>query len=472
MKINRASYFIVLLSYTCMSSAAFFDTSQAHLIQTKQEFPWTAFFRSLYARKELSLGKFPIQAVIDGYVVHEPFWDTRQIVGQGNGLALFTPRRKDIGTGGKDKNADGCFSMSPIATRMRVRLYGPTVLGAETFGLISADFFDTGDLLTRMRNRLAYMKLTWKEEGAHVILGQFYHPIRLAHLDLDPKVLSKNRGAPIHPDIRTTQMRFSKGWPNKLNLVLTALTELRPPSLGPLGATTKYLRHSLMPAMNVQLWVGPMDTDYVFGVGFDIKRLIPRLVTDQCVRTREPINSVAFNVFSKITAEPLSIRTQFAWVQNGADYRMLGGYAVSSIDPLTDKQTYTNISVLSYWVDFNLDKKISPGLFGGITKNLGTGEPIILPASGQIPGTLETLSGTLGASEPSISESTVFALGPEIKYMAKVSPRIRFHFKPVILGAELEWTRTGFGTLKRSGKIEDVESVSNVRLLLASYFFF
>lgn len=472
MKINRIHCLLALLGYACISSAEFFDTSSPHIIQTKQEFPWTAFFRSLYSRKELALGKFPIKGFIDGYVVNEPFWDTRQIIGQGDGLALFTPRRKVIGANGEDINAVGCFSMTPLQTRIRVRLYGPTVLGAETVGLIAADFFDTGDLLTRMRNRLAYMKLTWKEDGAELMLGQFYHPIRLAHLDLEPKVLSKNRGAPLHPDVRSPQIRFCKHWPNYLNLVATALTELRPPSLGPIGATTKYLRRSLMPAFSVQLWMGPMNTDYVFGAGFDVKRLIPRLVTDQCVSTREPINSIAFNIFSKITAEPLSVRTQFAWVQNGADYRMLGGYAVSSIDPLTDEQTYTNIHVLSYWVDFNLDKKISPGLFGGITKNLGTGTPIVLPPSGQIPGTIETAAGILGATDTSLSETTVFALGPEIKYMAKVSPRIRFHFKPVILGAELEWTRSGFGTLKASGQIEDVEPVSNVRLLLASYFYF
>lgn len=388
--------------------------------------------------------------------MHEPFWDSRQTNSSAAGLQLFAPEPKKYDPLGKDINAVGQFSMSPLETRARVLLYGPKVLGAETFGLIEGDFVGSNEVLGYLRNRHAYIKLTWKKPEITLWGGQYYHPIRLAHLDLDPKVIGRNRGAPVHPNVRDPQIRFTKGWKNKLNLVVTALTQLLSRSPGPDGSNSKYLRRSMMPVFNVQLWLGPLSTKYVLGVGFDIKRLMPRLVTNKCVRTRETITSSAFDIYAKITAEPLSIRTQFVWGQNTADYGMLGGYAVKTIDPRTDKRTYANINVMTYWIDFNLDKKVSPGLFAGLTKNLGTSTPII-----------PSITNARGETE-----SLIYARGPDIKYMAKLVPRIRFHFRPVVFGAELEWTRAGYGTFTTCGDFENVVPVSNVRFILASYFFF
>ncbi|MEX0848942.1 MAG: hypothetical protein WD055_01840 [Candidatus Dependentiae bacterium] len=466
MKFKNKICCILIIGYTFNCFSAIFDIAYPYTIDKKEFFPWTAFFRSLYARKELALGKYPVKAEISGYVMHEPFWDSRQVDASVSGLQLFAPQPKECDPRGKDINAVGEFSMSPLETRGRAKFYGPIIEnapvplkffnGAEIFGLIEFDFIGSNEVLARARARHAYMKLTWKEPEITFWAGQYYHPIRLAHLDLDPKIIGRNRGAPVHPNVRDPQVRFTKGWKNKLNLVLTALTQLRARSEGPEGRSSIYLRRSMMPVFNAQLWLGPQSTKYVFGVGFDIKRLMPRLVTNKCVRTRETITSSAFDIYAKITAEPLSIRTQFVWGQNTGDYGMLGGYAVKTINPRTDERTYANINVMTYWIDFNLDKKISPGLFGGLTKNLGTSTPII-----------PSITNTKGETE-----SLVYARGPDIKYMAKVNPRIRLHFRPIVFGAEIEWTRAGYGTVKPSGQIENVVPVSNVRFILASYFFF
>ena len=136
---------------------------------------------------------------------------------------------------------------------------------------------------------------------------------------------------------------------------------------------------------------------------------------------------------------------------------MLGGYVVKCLNPDTNEQTYTNIRTMSYWIDFNLDKKISPGLFGGYTRSLGAAGPVI-------PSYTNPLTG--------ITESLVYARGGKIKYMARLVPRIRFNIKPFVFGSEIEWTRTGFGTMMPSGRIENVIPVSNVRFILASYFFY
>ncbi len=425
-------------------------------MQKKRNFPWTGFFRSLYAREELALGKFPIKAEVSGYILAEEFWDSRQVITSNGGIQLFAPRKQKLDPRCKDINSPGEFGFSPLETRARAKLYGPKVLGAETFGLVEADFVGGGDVLARVRDRHAFVKLTWKEKQVTLLAGQWFNPIRMAHLDLDPKIIGRGRGAPVHPNARNPQVRFTKRWDNNVNLLVSGVAQLRARSPGPDGSSSIYLRRSMMPIFNTQVWLGPADTKYIFGVGFDIKRLMPRLETDKCVRTRSTTTGVSFNTFAKITAEPLSVRTQFVWSQNGADYNLLGGYAVKTLNPRTDERTYTNLTAMSYWIDFNVDKKISPGLFGGLTKDLGANGPII-----------PSITNSKGETE-----SLVYARGPDIKYMVKLMPRIRFNMKPMIFGAELEWTRVGYGTLKPSGQFEDIVPVSDIRLILATFFYY
>lgn len=448
---------LLLFCYIHNSFGAIFEIAHPLTIQQKQWWPWTAFFNSMYAKKELATGKYPVDAEISGYIGHIPFWDTRQVQSIYEGFFLYAPLPIKDDPVGKDINAVGQFNMVEIESRVRGKLYGPEVLGAESFGYFETDFLGTDVVAIRMRCFLAYLKLRWKNAGTYMLTGLYFHPMRLAHIDLDPKVISWNAGAPIHPKVRCPQFKIGKSWQNNLHLEIIAMSEFDFTDFGPIGPSTEYLRRSLMPMFDIRLWLGPENTDHLIGVGFDIKRIMPRLVTEKCVRTRESLTSVAFDIYAKLTAKPLSVRTQFVWAQNAADYNMMGGYAVKCIDPATDVRSYTNINTLSYWIDFNIDKKISPGFFAGYSKVLGTSSPIIPSITNQATGVMENL---------------VYTLIPNIKYMARLSPRIKFNVKPLVFGAELEWTRAGYGTMQSSGKITQVKPVSNIRFLLASYFFF
>lgn len=344
-----------------------------------------------------------------------------------------------------------------METRARAKLYGPKVLNADSFGYLEADFLGSDVVASRLRCFLAFLKLTWKDAGLYMLTGLYYHPLRLAHIDLDPKVISWNAGAPIHPKIRCPQFKIGKHWKNNLNLECIAMSEFEYSDFGPDGQSTIYMRRSLTPMMDIRLWIGPESTRHLIGVGFDIKRLMPRLVTKKCVSTRDSLTSVAFDIYAKLTAEPLSVRTQFVWAQNAAYFNMLGGYAVKCIDPCTDERTYTNINTLSYWIDFNIDKKISPGFFAGYSKVLGTSAPIIPSITNELTG---------------VTENLIYTNISNIKYVARLTPRIRFNVKPMVFGAEVEWTRAGYGTMQSSGQITDVTPASNVRFSLASYYFF
>lgn len=469
MNIKRTLLLIILFCGPTGNFGAIFDYARPFTAQQKEWWPWIGFFNSMFARKELATGNYPVYAEISGYVAYVPFWDTRQVDSLHEGLFLFAPKEIRCDPNGKDINAVGQFNMSVIDSRGRAKLYGPMVLGAETFGYIEFDFIGNESLnpnvnligtdivASRLHCRLAHLKLTWKEAQVYMLTGHYFHPIRLAHIDLDPKVISHNIGAPLHSNVRVSQFKIGKSWHNDLHLEVIAMAEFDVTDFGPLGPSRTYFQRSMTPMMDVRLWLGSEDTDHLIGVGFDIKRIMPRLVTNKCFRTRETLTSVAFDIYAKLTANPLSVRTQFIWAQNAANYNMLGGYAVSCIDPCTDRYTYTNINTLSYWIDFNVDTKISPGLFGGYSKILGTGSPIIPSLTNELTGKTESL---------------VYARGDSIAYMARLVPRIRFNIKPMVFGAELEWTRAGYGTMQPSGKITDIQPVSNVRFILASYYFF
>lgn len=454
---NFRSTLYLLLCCSFSTYPAVFDFGRPVKPAQKLWYPWNAYFNSLYAQTELATGKYPVKAKISGYVLCVPFWDTRQVESIFEGLFLYAPLPVKCDPVGKDINSTGQANIAVLETRGRAKLYGPKILGAESFGYLETDFLGSGIVASRLRCRLAFLKLFWKEVGTYFLTGLYYHPIRLAHIDLDPKVISRNAGAPLHPNARTPQVKVGTSWRNKIHLEYIAMGQFDVTDFGPDGRLAKYMNRSLTPMMDVRFWIGPDDLHHLIGVGFDIKRIMPQLVTNNCYKTRSSLTSIAFDIYAKLTAEPLSVRTQFVWAQDGTAYNMIGGYAVSCIDSCTGKRSYTNFNTLSYWIDFNVDTKISPGLFAGYSKILGTSSPII-------PSITNPLTG--------VTENLVYTNLPNIAYMARLSPRIRFNYEPLVFGAELEWTRAGYGTTQESGHITNTTPVSNIRFLLASYYFF
>lgn len=61
---------------------------------------------------------------------------------------------------------------------------------------------------------------------------------------------------------------------------------------------------------------------------------------------------------------------------------MLGGYAVTSVDPRTGEQEYTPYRHSMTWLNIVYGKKWKPGIFVGYLKNLGTGKTIAGPTYG------------------------------------------------------------------------------------------
>lgn len=448
----------IIICYTNIGMGAIFQFLRPTDLTKENWFPLTGFFRSMYARKELVMDRFPVKAFTEGYIIHEPFWDTRQVVADDEGIYLYFPARKKFDPIGKDINSVGDTNMAELETRLRVSIFGPKIGQAESFAYLECDFVGTLDLANTFRNRLAFFSLTWKKQKSLLVFGQFYTPSRLAHLDADPKVVAFNVAAPLHPEAFNPQFRYTQQFGDKLHMLIAAYTQLTQVSLGPIGPSSVYIRRSYMPALQMQFWIGREDKTRLVGIAVDVKRLVPRLVTNKGLIAHESIISGAFFAFAKYTYEPLSIRSQLACAQNGTDYHLLGGYAVKKINPETDHRTYTNITFLTYWLDLNIDKKISPGILCGVGKNVSTNKCIITRTQNPCTGIIEPL---------------VYALGADIHTMIKIMPRIRFHFKPMTFSAELDWSWIRYGCVEDFGcNFQPTDNVGNLRILFASYFYF
>ena len=389
-----------------------------------------------------------------GYVKHEAFFDSRQVVGVHGDQFLLFPERRVNDVNKEDINAKSQFNMVALETRLHSNITGPDVLDAHTFAAIEADFAAT--LITLYRLRHAHLQLDW--DALSLLVGQYWHPLYVP--ECYPNTISVNSGGPIEAFSRNPQIRVTYHC-GSVDVITAALSQSSSFSDGPDGINSKYLRNATVPNLHVQLQAHIKE--HVFGIGGDFKRLVPRIVTDKNIKVTESINSFAALAYAAFNWETVHINTKIIFNQNSTDHSMLGGYAVKSVDKQTEKREYTNINNISLWLDLTISKKVEPGIFIGYTKNLGARTEIIPTGTDQAGNTIPFVF-SLGRVREEVDQG--------IDHVIRVSPRVRWHLEPVVFGAELEYTRAAFGTINNKGKIDNPVPVNNVRFLLAAYYFF
>lgn len=393
---------------------------------------------------------------LGGYITNLGFYDTRQTFAEPSGLVLVfpLPYRPDVQC--RDINGRGKYNFLPISSRMRIEIFGPRVRSAYAKGVFEANLTgrDGVGLAGLLRVIHAYLQLDWKGFVRQTfIAGQTWHlfsyPVSL------PDTISANYGTPIEAFGRNPQFMYTmrtKRW----ILSVAALSEYNSRSSGPLGFTDEYNRNSLTPQFDVLARV-KFGKYFTLGAGLNILRLVPRIVTNNNYKVVESITSVS--VMSYILAEIPDVLTgvfKVAYIPNGTNFRTLSGYAVTSIDPVTDRRTYTNTRVLSSWFDIALKKWIEPGVFIGVSKNLGTSKPII-PFIVNPDGT---------------RTFTIYKANPCIGTLFRASPRVRIQLRPLVIAAEIEFTRAAFGTLDDYARLINPYWVNNVRGTFGLFYYF
>ncbi|MEX0848944.1 MAG: hypothetical protein WD055_01850 [Candidatus Dependentiae bacterium] len=416
-----------------------------------------SFFNDPYAFETFRTD-LPIKAKFSGYIQYASWWDSRQGESLGAGFIYFFPKDREFDADCRDVNAQGTSNMTTLETRVRAEFFGPEVLGAESFAYIEADFFgfdqisdlSRNSVINRMRLRNAFIQLSWS--ASKILLGQFYHPIFI--IKTFPLNISIEAGAPIAPFGRNPQIRYTI-FKNNYEILFAALTQLQFTDTGPEGFSSIYIRNSRMPMYIIR---AAYDVKHIYaGAAVLFERLKPRIESNKGFSVNEYINNAQATAFATIKFEPLEIRQQITYAQNASNIAMLGGFAVSSVDPATDKRHYTNLNTLSYWMDININRKIEPGLFIGIAKNLGANSTIIQ---------------CLPNPKTDTPEETLYYFGKGINTLFKCSPRIRWHILPIDFATEIAYTRATYGCIDDYGRIQNSAPVSNTRLIFAAYYFF
>jgi hypothetical protein len=384
---------------------------------------------------------------LSGFVKTDIFYDSRQTVSIREGHYLLYPKAFLAGPDGDDVNDRGNFNILSVQTRLAGKITGPDALGAKTSATIEAEFFGTSDAdLNGFRLRHGYLKLTWPR--SELMVGQFWHPMFVT--ESFPDVVSFNTGAPFQPFNRSPQVRYTRTF-DKVSLTATALAQRDFVSNGPDGTSSVYLRNAALPEFNLKLQFASKNearkTETVAGLGADVMKLAPRIVTTAGYETEESLTGLAAMAFFKQKFPKWTWKAEAVWGQDLYHLTMLGGYAVQAVVDATRLDwSYTPISTLSLWTEVMTNgASWQTGLFAGYAKNLGSPREIA------------------GAN---------YARGFNIDELYRLSPRLVYNVGKLRFAGEAELTAASYGTPDVFGKVGDARFVRNLRFLLAAYYFF
>jgi hypothetical protein len=384
---------------------------------------------------------------LSGFVKTDIFYDSRQTVSIREGHYLLYPKGPLLDPGGGDINARSNFNILSIQTRLAGRITGPDALGAKTSAYFEAEFFGTSDAdINGFRLRHGYLKLNWAK--SELMVGQFWHPMFIT--ESFPDVVSFDTGAPFQPFNRSPQVRYTRMF-GKVSLIATALAQRDFASNGPDGTSSVYLRNAALPEFNLKLQAASKNdarkTETVAGVGADVMKLAPRIVTAAGYKTDESVTGLAAMAFFKQKWAKWTWKAEAVWGQNLHHLTMLGGYAVRGVvDEVRLDWNYTPIDTLSCWTEVQTNgAPWQTGLFVGYSKNLG--------------------------SRHSISGAN-YARGFNIDELYRLSPRLVYNIGKMRFAGEAELTAASYGTPDGFGKVRDARFVRNLRLLFAAYYFF
>ncbi len=370
-----------------------------------------------------------------GFVKHDMFYDSRTMVAARQGQFSLYPAPVVNNEAGNDRNDVPQFHMLAIQSRLGVETATVDAFGAQARGFVEGAFFGNIESdINGFRLRHAFVELNW--DGRHkLMMGQYWHP--MFAVNAVPGVVAFNTGAPFKPFARNPQIRYTYT-PGRTEFIVAALSQIDFASQG----GTYPLRRSGIPNLHGQ--IRQHFGSFSAGAGIDFKALRPDILSGE-----ETIHSLAGTAFGSLTSGNTRVMAQLTYGQNLFDHLMLGGFAVDQPDP-NDGLNYSLVNIQSgaAWMDISTGSTFRGGLFAGYTQNFGADDTFT--GSGTLPG----------------------YRGSDIDHIWRIAPRAEWNSGPVRLSLEAEISSAAYGTPDEEGIVRGAESVTNVRLLFASWFFF
>jgi len=362
-----------------------------------------------------------------GFVRIDAYMDTYKGVDAGHDVFYLLPLYATP-KGIEDFNEQLSANVTAIASRLGVRINFPSILNAKATGLLEFDF--AGNLKsdpTLFRIRQAYSLLTW--ENASLLTGQTWHPF-FGNANM-PIVAGLNTGAPFTCFNRSPMIRFNQKL-GELTVSASAVTEIQYNSPMVDASDFSYLltpnhakRNGVLPEMVLSTeWNHNVLT---LGAGAGYKVIKPRMMitgTEGSQKADTYLSSLSYMAYARIRKGDFSLLLKGYLGENMSHLTMPGGYAVSTFDQATGKESYTSYSTYTASLSAVYGKKWQGGIFLGYGSNLGTKEALYDSGSGKA----KTYGSFLNMQD-----------------MFRVAPHLSFNLPSFKLIAEYEMTGADYG---------------------------
>jgi hypothetical protein len=390
---------------------------------------------------------------IYGFLRNDFYYDTYKGVDAAMDQFYLVPLFIGKDASGEHYNEQGSAHLTAIATRVGANISGPEIFGAIPMGNIEVDFAGVTSVdPVLIRIRKAYLKLNWEKSA--LLVGQTWHPFWGGASF--PSVAGLNTGAPFQPFNRSPQVNFDFKL-GKTTLSATALYENQYVSKGLYNTSntnnkTQPKRNAGIPEM--VLGATFRGKNITLGAAGQHNTIQPTDKTDangKTYITNELNNSMAAMAYAQYKTGKFKLLVKSIYGQNLANLTMLGGYGIKSVDENTGAYTYTNYNHLTAYINGVYGKKHQIGFFAGMTKNLGTSDPLV--AGTPTPGLLTN-----------------------IQDLNRLSAHYALNIKNFRFVGEYERTTAAYGekgTMNTAdGLYTDSESVTNNRLIFVMMYMF
>lgn len=379
-----------------------------------------------------------------GFVRGEVYADSRQNTESVDGLFYLLPNDRLPDASGKDLNATPSSSFYSFTSRLGMNIKGPDIGKARSSARIETDFGGNTGITFVLRVRQAWTKLDW-ESGSSVLLGQTWHPF---FGEVAPQVLNLSTGAPFQPFNRSPMLQYTysrKGWMFKA----AALYQLIYLSTGPSGKTEDYQKNGLLPELCAGVDYG--RDGWLAGAGAEMLSLKPRLQSTaggNTYRVDERLTTFSYEAHAQYRNRLLFLAGKTMLISNMNHAALVGGYGVSAIDPATGEQQYASFRHSTSWVNLVYGNRWQGGLFGGYTKNLGTGKRLE-------------------------SEDKIYGLGMNLDQLVMVSAQGSYNLPHWKLGVEYQAATGWYGAFDMAnGTVWNTHAVTNHRIVALFMYFF
>ncbi|MDR3268239.1 MAG: hypothetical protein LBT83_04140 [Tannerella sp.] len=375
-----------------------------------------------------------------GFVRGEYYANSRQNTETVDGLFYLLPNDRLFDANGDDLNAVPNGSFYTLTTRLGMNMKGPEIGAAQSSAKIETDFggVTTGNTFL-LRLRQAYVKLDWKG-GSSVLLGQTWHPF---FGDVAPQVLNLSTGAPFQPFNRSPMVQYQYAQ-NGLKVKASALYQLIYLSTGPYGKSEVYQKNGMLPELcfGMDYSTGGM----LAGAGVEMLSLKPRtqstLPDGNTFRVNERITTFSCEAHAGYADRMLYLAGKTILASNMNHAALVGGYGVSAIDPVTGEQAYTPFRHSTTWVNAVYGDRWKGGLFGGYTKNLGSGKALV-------------------------GMDNIYGLGMNLDQLLTASAEVSYQLPHWKLGVECQASTGWYGEMDLpTGKVWNTHAVTNHRIVL------